>query len=161
MHNKHDPPKACSQTIFPFSMRPICCSDLSHIPTISTPLREWVSPTRPGGNDDINMEEELVVPMLELGLGFDPSNLEDIDIGMGNVSEDQILDFNDITQVARSRVCNSSPVIATKPAPYATVEEEVILEEPIITQPILGNLGAFDLSRPSSLPSSAEIKSYR
>ena len=64
---------------------------------LSTPLQERVSPTHPGGNDDIDMEEELVVPTLELGLGSDPSNLEDIDICMGNVSEEQILDFNDIT----------------------------------------------------------------
>ena len=136
-------------------------SDLSRIPTVSLPSWEPPPAARQGGAgdtiNDINMEEELVVPTLGLGIN---TYGDDVDVDMINVSEEQILDFNDTTQVAHSRVQCSSPITGSKPVPTATIDEEVIVQEPIQAQPVKENKGAFVSSKTTVASLLFENKSY-
>ena len=79
-----------------------CCLDLFFIPT----GQEGAFPTQLGGIDIEmdDMEEELIVPTLQHGLGTNLPKRTDSVGDKGNVSEAQIMDFNDIAEVARSRV---------------------------------------------------------
>ena len=103
------------------------------------------------------MEAKLIVPSIQLGLGTNSPKHKDGIADNRNVTGAQIMDFNDIAQVACSRVQDNSHVFNSKPMPTATVEEEVIMES-ILTEPNRKKSGASESLKSTSL--SVEHKSY-